>query len=175
MTRLSKAEQIKADQQAELKRLRAEKRAKAKAVAEHVETVQPEVEHADIKSFMDGLDIPTPKRLLVGFILSIAVAGAVGYVTGIVLSYVIACIAVLGAGALVTFLLTALAWIIAVFASVRIGHTIGGTVFQSTVSCDGAINRSYTSVSNVVANAKSKVLGFFKSEPVEQFTGAHTV
>lgn len=180
------ATQLKAEQQAELKRLRAEKRAQAKAakanVAAHVAGVQPEVTHTDIEMLMDGIELPSVKRVLVGFILGVAAAGATGYGISVLLAYALAGIMVLTAAPWLAFVLSALAWVIAIYAGWKLGGYVGGKVFASVVMPEGLASRSYASVVNAVTGAKQNVVGMFsvnKEEMAQQvfakFTGAHHV
>lgn len=211
MARQTKAElaaaqqaELKAAQQAELKRLRAERAAKTraankaaanattvehKAVAAHMAGVQPEASAADIENLMADLQLPSAKRVLVGVLLGVAAAGGVGYGIGMLLAYAIAGIVTLTSTAWVAFALTVVAWVIALYASWKIGSYIGGKVFASVVLPDGLASRSYESLANAAVGAKQSLGSVFASskakvaERVEQskatvaaaFSGAHVV
>lgn len=195
MARMSKAEiaankqaalAVKAAQQAELKRLRAEKRAATKAAkagaAAHAQAVQPEVTHTDIEMLMDDIELPSVKRVLVGFILGVAAAGATGYGIGLLLAYALAGIMVLTAAPWLAFVLSVLAWVAAIYAGWKLGGYVGGKVFASVVMPEGLAARSYASVVNAVTGAKQNVVGMFsvnKEDLAQQvftkFTGAHHV
>lgn len=192
MTRISKAQaainataeaELKAAQQAELKRLRAEKRAKARAaqqtkpecVVQRDEALD-DIAHADISSMF--ADLPSPKRVLVGFVLGVMSAGLTGYGIGTILTYALAGIAALTGAAWIAFALSVLAWVIALYAAWKIGGYVGGKVFSSVVLPDGLASRSYESLANAGSDARSKVVGWFgktKVAAVEQFNGAHTI
>lgn len=195
MTKLTKnqiaAAELKAAQQAELSRLRAEKAAKSKATraankaalaqmnvqvnAAH-RAAADDIAHADIESMFDNL--PSPKRVLVGLVLGVAAAGATGYGIGMILSYALAGIAALTGAAWISFTLGVIAWIVAIYSAWKIGGYIGGKVFASVVLPDGLAARSYESVANAAGSAKQNVVGWFgsaKSKAAEQFSGAHTI
>lgn len=192
MARQSKAEiaaveaaGVKAAQQAELKRLRAEKAAKTREVNKKAKAVvhtPPEVLHANIEDLMSGFEMPSVKRVLIGTVLGIAAAGATGYGIGTLLAYALAGIMALTATAWVAFVLSALAWIIAIYAGWKLGGYVGGKVFASVVLPEGLASRSYASVVNAVTGAKQRAVGLFsvdKEELVQQvvakFSGAHTI
>lgn len=176
MARLTKAQieqnaadaaALHAEQQAELKRMRAEKRAQSKAakasVAKHVEAVQPDPSAASIEDLIADLKLPSAKRVLVGFILGIAAAFSVGYGIGMLLAYALAGIMTLTATAWIAFALSVVVWAIAIYASWKIGGVVGGKVFSSVVMPEGLASRSYESVANAAGSAKSKVGGWFSS------------
>lgn len=183
---------VHAEQQAELKRLRAEKAAATRrsnkaaldamtvqvSAAEHAKAAQPEASAADIEDLMADLNLPSGKRVLVGLVLALGSAFSVGYGIGMLLSYAIAGILVLTSTAWIAFTLTVLAWIIAIYASWKIGGYVGGKVFASVVLPDGLASRSWaavaggtksatTSLGDGVASARNKVGGWFTTAPVQ--------
>ncbi|HEY4721061.1 MAG TPA: hypothetical protein VII92_04395 [Anaerolineae bacterium] len=169
------AQAVKDQQAAELKRMRAVKRAAKISAAAHVDAVQPEPEHADIGSMFDGVELPSAKRVLVGFILGIATAASVGYGIGMLLAYALAGIMLLTSTAWIAFVLSVLAWIIAIYAGWKVGGYVGGKVFASVVMPDGLAARSVASVSDAASNMKAKIGGWFTTKEVEAapFTGAY--
>lgn len=197
MPRLNKAEQLKADQlaaaRAEFEARRNEELAAANALlAKQAEALaafeqsskaqrkQPHVElaaHVNIEDMMAGLDMPSPTRVIVGCLLGLASAGAVGYGIGSLMVYALAGIATLTGGAFLTFALSVIVWILGIYAAWKIGGWVAGKVFSSVVLPDGLASRSYESVAGMFSGAKDKatsVLGSAKDR-VEQFTGAHVV
>jgi hypothetical protein len=193
LKRLAELEaQLASVQQAELERLRAAKQAEQKVeapapevapqVAAHAAAVQPEAAHVNVEDLMAGFELPSIKRVLVGAILGIAAAGAVGYGIGCVLAYAIAGIAVLTATAWIAFALSVLAWIVALYAGWKLGGYIGGKVFSSVVLPEGLASRSYASIVEAVTGAKQRAVGLFSvdkeelaAQVVAKFSGAHTV
>lgn len=191
------AAELKLAQQAELARLRAEKAAKTRAankaakagVAAHIAGVQPEASAADIEQLVSELQLPSPKRVLVGFLLGVAAAGSVGYGIGMLLAYAIAGIVTLTSTAWIAFALTVVAWALALYAGWKIGGRVGGAVFSSVVMPEGLASRSYASVAGAAGDAKDSLARLFTSskakvvERVEQskatvtaaFSGAHVV
>lgn len=197
MARISKA-QIAANeaaaaataeaQRVELARMRKAKREtakllKAKAAAatvgltDHIEAVQPEAVHADISSIIDDLKLPSAKRVIVGMLLGIAASFAVGSAISLVMAYTIAGILTLTTSPALALCLSVLAWIVALYSGWKLGGYVGGKVFASVVMPEGLASRSYESVANAVSSTSSavasRVSGWFKREPVAEFTGAH--
>lgn len=164
---------LHAEQQAVLKQMRADKRAKnaaakadrieAERVAAHCTATQDEILHADIDTLMSDFALPSPKRVLVGFILGVAASFTVGYGIGMVLSYVLAGILVLTSTAWIAFVLSALAWVVAMVAAWKIGGYVGGKVFSSVVLPDGLASRSYESVAGAAGSVGSRIGGWFSS------------
>lgn len=176
---------VKAAQQVELKRMRAEKTAKTRSENKKAKAVvhaQPEVLHANIEDLMSGFEMPSVKRVLIGTVLGIAAAGATGYGIGTLLAYALAGIMTLTATAWVAFVLSVLAWAIALYAGWKLGGYVGGKVFASVVLPEGLASRSYASVVDAMSGAKQRAVGLFsidKEELVQQvvakFSGAHTI
>lgn len=121
-------------------------------------------------------ELPSWKRVLVGFVLGVATAGAAGYGIGMIAAYCIAGIMTLTTSAGIALFMTFLVWLIAIYASWKVGGWVGGKVFSSVVMPDGLASRAAASVSNAASDAKSAVAGWFTSKPaVAQFSGAHKV
>lgn len=127
---------------------------------------------------LGDFEIPSWKRVLVGFILGVASAGAVGYGIGMVAAYCIAGIMMLTTSAGIALFMSFLVWLIAIYASWKIGSYVAGKVFSSVVMPDGLASRSFESVSNAASGAKSTVSGWFtssKDKVQAKFSGAHKV
>lgn len=180
-TKAAKAEAAKAEQ---LRTARAEVRAKRKAdreaAAAHAAGVQPEAQHVGVEQLfdMDDVELPSWKRVTVGLILGLTAAGFVGYGIGQIMVYALAGIATLTTSAALAFTLSALVWVIGIYASWKIGGWVGGKVFGSIVLPEGLASRSAASISNAVGSAKDRVTGVFKGSSTVQraqaFTGAYT-
>lgn len=181
-TRAANAEAAK---QAQLKQARAEVRARKKAerdaqaaAAAHAQAQQPEPAAAPIESlFDDTMQLPSWKRVVVGLVLGLVAAGGVGYGIGMIMAYCLAGIATLTAGAAMTFVLSALVWIIGIYASWKIGGWVGGKVFGSVVLPEGLASRSFASLAGAVTGAKDRASGWVKTplaEHADNFTGAYT-
>lgn len=159
-TRQAKADAAKAEQ---LRQARAEVRAKRKAerdaaaaAAAHAQARQPEAEHVNVETlFDDTFELPSWKRVTVGVILGLVGAGFVGYGIGMVMAYALAGIATLTASTAVAFCLSALVWVLGLYASWKIGGWVGGKIFASVVLPDGLAARSAKSISNAVGDAKN--------------------
>ena len=180
MARITKAQQAEIDaaaiveaQQAELKRLRAEKRKAAKLAAQ-APTAQPEAAKVNvaqeavklgetIQSLLDSIEMPSWKRWITGFVLGIAAASGVGYLVGVVAGLLM--VGILAATSMVW-----LAWVVYVLSLIvafYVGGKIGGIVYE------------WVTMKKVDAQfdaAKKRVSGWFSSskEKVEAFSGAHT-
>lgn len=171
-----KANQLK-QAKAEAKQLKAARLAreaedKAKLDAQHKAKVEDEILHAEIEAL--AADLPSWRRVLVGFVLGIGAAFAVGYGIGMLLAYCLAGIMTLTASVAMQFVLSVIAWAIGLYASWKVGGYVGGKVFASVVLPDGLVGKSYDSVANACGEARDKVKGWFTSKPaVAQFTGAH--
>ncbi len=193
MSRLTKqqiadaaAAELKATQQAELRRLRAEKAAATRKantdalakVAAHVADTQPAPEHADTdKIFEDAQQflgqLPSAKRVMVGLVLSLVAAAGVGYGITMIAAYAIAGIVTLTATAWIAFSLSVLVYLVAVISGYYVGGYVTGKVFSSVVLPEGLAARSYESVKLAASGSVSSVKGWFARKPVEQFTGAY--
>jgi hypothetical protein len=179
------AAELRAAQQAELTRMRAAKRAankQAKVAVAATTFRAPDLSHANIDELMSGFEMPSVKRVLVGTVLGIAAAGATGYGIGTLLAYALAGITTLTATAWIAFVLSALAWIIAIYAGWKLGGYVGGKVFASVVLPEGLAARSYASVVNAMGNAKQNAVALFSidkdelaQQVVAKFSGAHIV
>jgi uncharacterized protein YacL len=176
---------LAAEQQAELKRLRAEKRdtakqAKLAAATVGIDTTPVTLDkpafsaaaefakrQAEIaaawETLIGNFELPNWKRSLTAAVLAIAAAGVVGYGMGIVVGMLM----------IATFAATSMAWLSYVIMALGIalaywvGRKVGAVVFNYIA--DKKVDDHYES-------AKSKVLGWFKTKPapvVVQFTGAH--
>lgn len=133
--------------------------------------------HVNIEEMMAGLEMPSPTRVIVGCLLGLAAAGAVGYGIGSLMVYALAGIATLTAGTFITFALSVIVWILGIYAAWKIGGWAAGKVFSSVVLPEGLASRSYESVAGAFSGAKEKATGLFDSakDRVEQFTGSHVV
>lgn len=166
------AEAAAAEAAAALAKTVAEEKAKFAAYAAQPKPAAATFEELGLGDF----EIPSWKRVLVGFILGVASAGAVGYGIGMVAAYCIAGIMMLTTSAGIALFMSFLVWLLAIYASWKIGGYVGGKVFASVVLPDGLASRAAASVSNAASDAKSAVAGWFTSKPaVAQFTGAHKV
>jgi hypothetical protein len=156
-------------------RIIADAAAVSEALRAKVAAAQPQPAAATADELAFDFDLPSWKRVLVGFVLGISTAGATGYGIGMIAAYCIAGIMTLTTSAGLALFMSFLVWLIAIYASWKIGGWVGGKVFASVVMPDGLASRSIDSVSNAASNAKSAVAGWFTSKPaVMQFTGAHT-
>lgn len=169
-----------AAKEAQLKQARAEVRARRKAerdaAAAHAQAHQPEAASNIEALFTDEVQLPSWKRVVVGLVLGLVAAGGVGYGIGMIMAYCLAGIATLTAGAAMTFVLSALVWIIGIYASWKIGGWVGGKVFASVVLPEGLASRSFASLAGAVTGAKDRVSGAL-NVPLKQhaadFTGAY--
>lgn len=176
-TAAGKAEQLAAarEQAAEIKAKR-----EAQAAAHAAEQAKPAAatpEELGIGIELD-FEIPSWKRVLVGFVLGVASAGAVGYGIGMVAAYCIAGILTLTTSAGIALFMSFLVWLLAIYASWKIGGYVAGKVFSSVVLPDGLASRAAASVSNAASGAKSTVSGWFtssKDKVQAKFSGAHKV
>lgn len=178
-TRAAKAEAVKQEQ---LRAARAEVRAKRKAdreaAAAHA-AKQPQADHATVEQLfdMEDIELPSWKRVTVGIILGLAGAFVTGYGIGMIMAYCLAGIATLTTSAALALALSALVWIIGIYASWKIGGYVGGKIFASVVLPEGLASRSAASISNAVGGAKDRVAGVFSGsstvQRAQQFTGAY--
>lgn len=182
MPRITKAQQaeidaanLAAEQQAELKRMRAEKRAKAKAEAQAAapevvldkEQFTPEQEAARMQQRMldaaavltEGFELPSWKRTLIATIMGLAAAGGVGYLLGTIGGMLI-----VGAVALTGMMwLGWLIYAITIIISMWVGAKTASRVFGYIA--DARIDEHATVV-------KNKVVGWFGGKAPLSFTGA---
>lgn len=169
------AEALKAEQQAELARLRKEKREKAKAEREaaklpvvEAKPFDPQAEDAARRAkidsawadLMEGFEVPSWKRSLTAAVLAIAAAGGTGYLIGVVAGMLIVGAVALTGMAWLGWLIIALAIVLSAWASSRIAGAVFGYV------ADKRVDAHFDGV-------KSTVTGWFKAKPVAMFSGAH--
>ena len=149
--------------------------------AAHARKVQPEVQHAEVEdedfdAFMASL--PSPGRVVVGTLLGIASAIGVGYGIGMIMAYALAGIATLTGSAALAFMLSALVWMLGIYATWRIGGYVGGKVFASVVLPDGLVSRCCASLSLGFGGVKDAVTQRVEDvgavQRMKQFTGAFT-
>ena len=184
MARITKAEQliideanIKAAQQAELKRLRAEKRkataaAKAEAAKPAPEQVaqpfDPKAEaHKRMSAMASAVDAiladfeaPSWKRVLAATVISLVVAAGAGWMIGTLTGMLIVSAVALTGMAWIGWVIWALGMVVAFYAGAKIGQHVGGYIMR------GDIDRHIGAV-------KDRFVGLFTSKPVEVFSGAH--
>lgn len=150
--------------------------AAAPGVREHVNNVQPDAAAADIGSLFDNL--PSPSRVIVGFVLALAAAGATGYGVSTVMSMALAGVATFTGSALFGFCMTALVWILGIYAGWKLSTWAGKTVFSSIVMPEGLVSRCCASLSLGAAGIKDAVTDSAAKTGVvqrmSQFTGAFT-
>ena len=176
----AQAKELKAKREAE-EAAKADLAAKNAAAAQALlaaAAAQPKPAAATPEELGIGFDfeLPSWKRVLVGFVLGVASAGAVGYGIGMVAAYCIAGIMTLTTSAGLALFMSFTIWLLAIYASWKIGGYVAGKVFASVVLPDGLASRAAASVSNAASDAKNAVAGWFTSKPaVAQFTGAHKV
>ncbi len=169
----AKEEALKAEQRAELARLRKEKREKAKAAAlattnEPAQPFDPIAE--DLKrqaemagaweTLMKGFEVPSWKRTLAGVVLGLAAASGVGYVIGTVAGMLIVGAVALTGMAWIGYVIAVLALVLSAWVSARVCGAVFGYVADKRVD-------------EHVGAIKSTVGGWFKAKPVVMFTGAH--
>lgn len=147
-------------------------------VQEHVEAVQPEAVHADIESMINDMRLPSATRVIVGAILGLAAGGAVGYGVGTLMAYALAGIATLTGSALMAFALSALVWVLGIYAGWKLSGWIGGKVFSSVVLPEGLAARCYDSLAGAVSGTKAAVVDSWNetrtAQRIDAFTGAFT-
>lgn len=145
--------------------------------AQHVQEVQPEPAAADVGSIFENL--PSPSRVIVGFVLGLAAAGATGYGVGTLMSMALAGIATLTGSAALAFMLTALTWVLGIYAGWKLSAWAGSKVFSSIVLPDGLVSRCCDSLALGASGVKNAVVDSTKKSSLAQrvaaFTGAHTV
>lgn len=150
--------------------------AAAPGVKEHVASVQPEAAAADMGSLFDNL--PSPSRVIVGFILGLAAAGATGYGVGTLMSMALAGIATFTGSALIGFMLTALTWVLGIYAGWKLSTWAGKTVFGSIVMPEGLVSRCCASLALGAQGVKDAVVDSASKTGIAQraaaFTGAWT-
>jgi len=183
MARITKAEQliideanIKAAQQAELKRLRAEKRAQAKAAAQPapeqagVQQPQPFDAKAEARKRMEQMasavdailadfEAPSWKRVLAATVVSLVLAAGAGWMIGTVTGMLIVSAVALTGAAWIGWVIYALGMIIAFYVGAKVAQHVGGYIVR------GDIDRHIVAV-------KDRFVGLFTSRPVE-VTGAY--
>lgn len=168
------ADAVAAEAAAALAKTVAEEKAKFAAYA-----AQPKPSAATPDELgLGDFEIPSWKRVLIGFVLGVASAGAVGYGIGMVAAYCIAGIMMLTTSAGIALFMSFLVWLLAIYASWKVGGYVAGKVFSSVVMPDGLASRSFESVSNAASGAKSTVSGWFtssKDKVQAKFSGAHKV
>jgi hypothetical protein len=146
----------------------------APGVKEHVANVQPEAAAADIGSLFENL--PSPSRVIVGFVLALAAAGATGYGVGTVMSMALAGVATFTGSALLGFCMTALVWILGIYAGWKLSAWAGRAVFTSIVLPEGLVSRCCASLSLGAQGIKEAVVDSAAqtgvAQRVAQFTGA---
>lgn len=158
---------------AEVKAIRAAKAAKTRAAnkalkaqaAAHVNTVQPDAAHVNVEQLFGG-ELPNWKRVTVGFVLGLLASGAVGYGIGLIMAYALAGIATLTGSAALAFTLSAIVWVLGIYAAWKIGGWIGGKVFASVVLPEGLAAKSYESLANGVGSARARVAGWLEAKPL---------
>lgn len=169
----------KAEQLAAARKQAAELKAKREAQAAAHAAAQPQPAAATFEELgLGDFEIPSWKRVLIGFVLGVASAGAVGYGIGMVAAYCIAGIMMLTTSAGIALFMSFLVWLLAIYASWKVGGYVAGKVFSSVVMPDGLASRSFESVSNAASGAKSTVSGWFtssKDKVQAKFSGAHKV
>lgn len=164
---------------AQAKELKAKREAEeaAKVAAHAAAQAQPVAATLDELGLDDyEFDLPW-KRVAIGFVLGVASAGAVGYGIGMIAAYCIAGIMTLTTSAGIALFLSFTVWLLAIYASWKIGGWVGGKVFASVVLPDGLASRSAESISDAARGAKNTVASWFgasKEKAKAQFTGAHT-
>lgn len=162
-------------QAAELKAKREAEEA-AKVASHAAAQAQPAAATLDELGLSDyDFDLPW-KRVAVGFVLGIVTAGAAGYGIGMIAAYCIAGILTLSTSAGVALFLSFLVWLIAIYASWKIGGYVGGKVFASVVLPDGLASRAAASMSDAASGAKNTVASWFgagKEKVSATFSGAH--
>lgn len=145
-------------------------------VQAHVNNVQPEAAGADLGSLFENL--PSPSRVIIGFVLALATAGATGYGVGTVMSMALAGVATFTGSALLGFCMTALVWVLGIYAGWKLSTWAGKAVFTSIVMPEGLISRCCASLSLGAAGIKDAVTESAAKTGVvqrmQQFTGAFT-
>jgi len=118
-------------------------RARTRAAA-HAAKVQPAAQHApvdevdaELEAFMASL--PGPGRVVIGAMFGLAAAGAVGYGISLIMSYALAGIVTLTGSAALAFMLSAIVWVLGIYATWKIGGYVGSKVFASIVLPDGLV------------------------------------
>lgn len=167
-----------AEQQAELARLREEKKTKkARATAQVVEHVEQdntqrvfnaETEDAErfakissaFETLMEGFQVPSWKRAVTGLIVGMLAAAGTGYLIGSLAGLlIVSAVAV-----------TSMAWIgwVLMILSIALGAWAGGKVGASVFGyiVDQRIDEHYNA-------AKAKVSSWFRAPAITQFSGAH--
>jgi len=151
---------------------------KATRAAAHAKKVQPEARHANIEEMLADLALPSPTRVIVGAILGLAAAGAVGYGISLVMAYALAGIMTLTGSAALAFMLSAAVWVLGIYATWKIGGYVGGKVFSSVVLPDGLVSKCAASLSLGFGGMKDAVAekanGIGAVQRARAFTGAFT-
>jgi hypothetical protein len=145
-------------------------------VKEHVASVQPQAASADIGSLFE--DLPSPSRVVIGLILGLVTAGGVGYGVGTLMSFCLAGIATMTGSALLGFMLTALTWVVGIYAGWKLSTWAGSKVFSSIVMPEGLVSKCVASLSIGAAGVKDAVKESAAKTSIAQraaaFTGAFT-
>jgi len=175
MARITKAEQliideanIKAAQQAELKRLRAEKRKATAAAKAEAQVAQPFDPKAEARKRMDAMasavdailadfQAPSWKRVIAATVISLVLAAGAGWMIGTLTGMLIVSAIALTGMAWIGWVIWALGMLITFYAGAKIGRQVGGYIMR------GDIDRHIVAV-------KDRFVGLFTSKPV--ITGA---
>lgn len=162
--------QLKLTQQAELKRLRAEKR-KLKAMitpAPEAKAFDPAAEDAARQAkiasafdvLMDSFELPSWKRTLCALVLGCATAFGVGYLVGMIAGTLIVGAVALTGMAWVGYVVAVLGVVLAAIAGGKVGNIVACYVLDKKVDLHFGV-------------VKNKVTGWFKRPAIVQFSGAH--
>lgn len=183
MARITKAQQAELDQQAikdaqqaELKRLRAEKRkANAQAKAEAAKPAQPEVQEAtpfdpkaEARKRMDAMasavdailadfEAPSWKRMIAAGVIGLVCACGAGWMIGTLTGMLIVSAVALTGMAWLGWVIYALGVLIAAYVGAKVAGAVGGYIVRGDID-------------KTIGNVKDRFVGLFTSKPV--ITGA---
>ena len=127
----------------------------------HRDAVQDRLTSA-IDEFMAEFEAPSWKRVIAGAVFGIMMSACSGWIIGMAVGYVISAVMLLTSSAFLGWAI----YVLGLIASMVTGMAVGSKAFSFVTS--GAIDTH-------VSAARSKVSGWFKSKPVELFSGAHAV
>lgn len=84
-------------------------------------------------ALLEGVELPSGKRLLLGFVAAFLTGCVIGYVGSMVLAWLLAGSLLLGAGGFLTMLVTVLTWVLVLIASYWTGGAVGTYIISQTI------------------------------------------
>lgn len=86
-----------------------------------------------LAALLEGVELPSGKRLLLGFVAAFLSGCVIGYVGSMALAWLLAGSLLLGAGGFLTMLVTVLTWALTLIAAYWAGGTVGSYILTKTI------------------------------------------